>query len=347
MGKLVLSDRVITQEDCFVIAEIGSNHGGDPDLCEEMIITAARCGVDAVKLQKRDSRKMFQRCALDAPYENEFSYGKTYGEHRDRLDWFGRKEFERFKATAEKHGVIFFATPFTEPDADFLHALGVELWKIASCDVKNIPLIEKVARYQQPMIISTGGAALADIRRLTTAIDPINQNFALLHCVSTYPNTDNNVNLRAIQTLIYEQYHTLIGFSSHHPGLLPLIIARTLGAAIFEVHFTLNRGSRGTDHGFSIEPKGLAQAVEDLKRVRVMLGSGRKEPLEEEKKGFIRKMGKAVYAARPIPAGKVLEAEDMEAKSPADGLAPWRMPGLVGRVVRFEKKAGQVFSEST
>ena len=347
MRKLVLSDRVLTQKDCFVIAEIGSNHGGDPDLCEQMIIAAARCGVDAVKMQKRDNRRMFQRCALDAPYENEFSYGKTYGEHRDRLDWFGWKEFERFKATAKKHGIIFFATPFEEASADFLHALGVNLWKIASCDVTNLPLVEKVARYGDPVIISTGGASMEDIDRLVRRIGPITSNYALLHCVSTYPNTDSNINLGVITTLRETYPLQLIGFSSHHPGLLPLTIARTLGAAIFEVHFTMNRGSRGTDHGFSIEPKGLAQAVEDIKRVRTMIGTGKKEPLEAERKGFIRKMGKAVYAARPIPSGKILEAEDMEAKSPADGLPPWRMPGLIGRKVRFEKQAGQVFSEST
>jgi N-acetylneuraminate synthase/sialic acid synthase len=347
MRKLVLADRVLTQRDCFIIAEIGSNHQGDPDLCEQMIIAAARCGVDAVKMQKRDNRKMFTPAALDRPYDNGFSYGKSYGEHRVHLDWFGWAEFKRFKAVAEKHGVLFFATPFEEASADFLHFLGCNLWKIASCDVTNLPLVEKVARFGDPVIISTGGASMADIDRLVRMIGPITSNYALLHCVSTYPNTDENVNVSAITTLRENYPLQLVGFSTHHPGMVPLIIARTIGAAIFEIHFTMNRGSRGTDHGFSFEPKGLAQAVEDIKRVRTMLGTGRKEPLESERAGFIRKMGKSIYAARPIPAGKVLEAEDMEARSPADGLPPYRMGDLQGLVVKYAKKAGQVFSEST
>lgn len=190
MRELEIGNKTISDSDCFVIAEIGSNHMGDPDLCERMIVEAAKCGVDAVKMQKRNNQKMFTKTALAKPYNNELSYGATYGEHREHLDWFGKKEFERFKATAEKHGVIFFATPFEEDSAKFLHDLGVDLWKIASCDVTNIPLVKKIAGYNQPMIISTGGVSLDDIFALFDAISPINDNFALLHCISTYPNTD-------------------------------------------------------------------------------------------------------------------------------------------------------------
>lgn len=333
MRELKIGNRIITDDDCFIIAEIGSNHMGDADLCEKMIVEAAKCGVDAVKMQKRNNRKMFTKTALAKPYNNELSYGATYGEHREHLDWFGRKEFERFKAIAEKHGLIFFATPFEEDSAEFLHDLGVGLWKIASCDVTNIPLVQKIAGYNQPMIISTGGASLDDITALYDAIYPINDNFAILHCISTYPNSDLTLNLRTITKFRQLFPHHIIGFSSHHPGVLPLMVARTLGASIFEVHFTLNRGERGTDHGFSMEPRGLELICHDLKRIGIMLGSERKEAFEYEKGGFVSKMGKSIYVNRFIPAGETLKKEDICLKSPAEGLKPFEINRIIGKTL--------------
>ena len=345
MRKLTIGERVITDNDVFVIAEIGSNHMGDADLCEKMIIEAAACGVDAVKLQKRDNEKMFTKSILNKSYDNELSYGKTYGEHREHLDWFGEKEFIRFKSVADKHGVLFFATPFEEASAEFLHDLGVPLWKIASCDVKNLPLVKKVAEYGQPMIISTGGADFDDIMKLVLEIHPINPNYALLHCISTYPNTDEVLNLDVIAMLRLCFFNQVIGFSSHHAGILPLMIARTLGASVFEMHFTLNRGFKGTDHGFSLEPQGLRQACIDLKRVKTMLGDGKKEVLPVEKDGFVKKMGKGVYAVRKISKGEEIKREDLTIKSPAGGILPSQIDEIVGKSLICELSTGVAIQE--
>lgn len=333
MRKLTIGRRILTEDECFVIAEIGSNHVGDPDLCEKMIITAARCGADAVKMQKRDNSFMFTKTALARPYDNDFSYGKTYGEHRQHLDWFGEKEFIRFKTVAEKHGILFFATPFEEKSADFLRGLDIPLWKIASCDVTNLPLVKKVASYGDPVIISTGGASMADIITLTNEIGAINRNFALLHCISTYPNDDSQLNLNFIRTLRDFYPTKLIGFSSHHPGIEPLIIARTIGASIFEVHFTLNRGARGTDHGFSMEPRGLETLCQDLRRVNIMLGSSEKRVLEVEKTGFVAKMGKGIYVNRPLTRGSRIGESDIIIKSPAGGVKPSEINRVVGSIL--------------
>ena len=328
---LTINDRILRGHKPFVIAELGCNHMGNPDICEEMIIRAALCGVDAVKLQKRNNERMFLKAALDKPYCNELSYGATYGEHRKHLDWFGEREFRRFQGVADKHGVLLFATPFEEESADFLARLNMPLYKIASCDVTNPGLARHIARFGKPMIISTGGATLQDIRRLTDAIDPINDNYALLHCISTYPNEDWELNLRVIMRLQEMYPDKLIGFSSHHPGVMPLLVARALGASIFEVHFTLNRGWKGTDHGFSMEPRGLETLCQDLKRVRVMIGNGEKEIMPKEKSGFISKMGKGVYAARPMQAGHVIRPEDIAIKSPySGGLHPYEAEEIIG-----------------
>lgn len=331
MRELKIGNRIITEDDCFIIAEIGANHMGDPDLCEKMIIEAAKCGVDAVKMQKRNNEQMFTKTALEKPYANELSYGATYGEHREYLDWFGEKEFMRFKTVSQKYGVLFFATPFEETSAGFLHRIGVPLWKIASCDVTNLPLLRKVAAYQQPMIVSTGGATMHEIVTMFDTIYPINCNFAILHCVSTYPNEDSTLNLQFIDHLRQKFPYNIIGFSSHHPGLLPLMVARTLGASVFEVHFTLNRGEKGTDHGFSMEPRGLQTICQDLKRVKVMLGKQEKEVYSQEKSGFIKKMGKSIYANRQMMAGETIKRQDLCVKSPADGLGPGEMDNIVGK----------------
>jgi sialic acid synthase len=340
MRQLIIGERTLTDDDVFIIAEIGSNHQGDAALCERMIIKAAECGVDAVKLQKRDNKAMFTKEALTKPYENENSFGKTYGEHRANLDWFGKDEFIRFKNIAEEFEVMLFATPFEESSADFLHDVGMDLWKIASCDVTNIPLVKKVARYGQPLIISTGGASESEICELVNAISPINDNFALLHCVSTYPNTDENINLRVIESLKRSFPYNLVGFSSHHPSIIPLYTARAIGASIFEVHFTLNRAAKGTDNSFSLEPQGLRKICHDLKRINPMLGSAEKRVLPEEKEGFIKKMGKSVYVKWPIKANTVIKKTDLCVKSPAGGIKPSELDHIAGKVAINDLSTG-------
>ena len=331
MRTLELAGRTLTDDDVFVVAEIGANHMGDPDICEQMIVEAAKCGADAVKLQKRNNREMFTKGALEKPYQNELSYGATYGEHREYLDWFGDMEYRHFKNVADKHGVLLFATPFEQDSALFLDKIGIGLFKIASCDVKNVPFVRFVASFCKPMLISTGGASVDDIERLYNAIYPVNPNFAFLHCVSLYPNTDDCLNLNVLRWFLDEYPEHLAGFSSHHAGILPLMVARTLGASIFEVHFTLNRGWRGTDHGFSVEPRGLETLCTDLKRVSVMMGNGYKFVHPDETTGFVSKMGKGIYLNKPLPAGHIIREIDICIKSPSgDGFQPYEVGEVVG-----------------
>ena len=341
--QLTIGDRVLTQEDSFVIAEIGANHMGDAELCNRMIIEAAKCGADAVKLQKRDNKAMFTQEAYDAPYDNELSYGKTYGEHREYLDWFGEKEYRWFMKTAEVNGVILFATPFEYRSADFLEALDMPLYKIASCDVTNTPLVRHVASFGKPMIISTGGAHMAEIEALCAEIEPINSNFAVLHCVSTYPNADDQLHLRVMNDIM-DWTGKLGGFSSHHPGLMPHYLAKAMGGTIFESHFTLNRGQKGTDHGFSLEPHGLSQLCDGLKRIPVMMGNSGKEVLDVERDGFIKKMGKGYHLTFDIFRGKTLfTGRDYEIKSPGGGMSLTDSPE--GRRMARDADAGEIITE--
>ena len=346
MRELRIGDHVVNdQSDPFIVAEIGSNHMGDFKVCLEMIRTAARCGVQAVKMQKRNNREMFTKTGYNRPYDNELSYGKTYGEHRDKLDNFTPLQWKKFRQVATECGVLFFATPFEQDSLTFLDRLDVPLYKVASCDVTNIPLIRSIAEKGKPIIISTGGSTLHDISRVYHEINHLNSNIAFLHCVSTYPNRDEDLNLDVISSLRINFPNNVIGFSSHHPGIMPNFLACQLGASIFEVHFTMNRANRGTDHGYSLEPHALEKLCEDLPRVKRMVGLAKKKVLEEERTGFVLKMGKSCYPAHSIKAGTGISDRDIIIKSPGGGLPPYQRDNLIGRVAARDLTTGIPFSE--
>jgi len=162
-----------------------------------MFRVAKECGADAVKLQKRDNQKLYTKEGYEKPYENENSYGATYGEHREALE-FGWYEYSELKDYAKEIGITFFATAFDFPSADFLAKLDLPAFKIASGDLKNIPLLMHIAKFQKPMVMSTGGGTMEDVNRAYDAIMPINQQLALLQCTAGYPADFEELNLRVI-----------------------------------------------------------------------------------------------------------------------------------------------------
>ena len=320
--------RIADDNDCYVIAEIGHNHQGDLDKARQLFLRAKECGVDAVKLQKRDNRTLFTAAMYNRPYEHENSFGRTYGEHREALE-FGRSEYLELQAYARELGLTFFATAFDVASADFLAALDVPAYKIASGDLRNVPLLRHVARLQKPMIISSGAAALADIERACNEILPINPRLAILQCTATYPTEPDEMNLRVIETLRARFPSVVVGLSDHYNGIAMAVVAYMLGARIIEKHFTLNHTWKGTDHALSLEPIGMQKMIRDLHRARVALGDGVKRVLPSEV-GAVTKMGKKLVAARPLPPGHVLAANDVAVKSPGDGLPPTELDRIVG-----------------
>src|SRR5215213_1211632 len=172
--QLIIGDRIISDDsDCYVIAEIGHNHQGSLKTAIELFKAAAECGVSAAKLQKRDNRGLYTREMFDKPYENENSFGATYGEHREALE-FGKVEYEELQAESAKLGMAFFATAFDFKSADFLADLNMSAYKIASGDLKNTPLLKHVAKIGKPMIVSTGGGTIEDVQRAYDTVMPLN-----------------------------------------------------------------------------------------------------------------------------------------------------------------------------
>jgi N-acetylneuraminate synthase/sialic acid synthase len=331
--SLTIGQRAITDDgDCYVIAEIGHNHQGDVEKARSLLHAAKECGADAVKLQKRDNRALYTRAMYDKPYDNENSFGATYGAHREALE-LGWEAYVELQRTACELGLDFFATAFDFPSADFLNKLGVSSFKIASGDVKNIPLLTHVAKFQKPVIMSTGGATLDDIRRAYDAMMLINRRFCILQCTAAYPVEAEELNLRVITTLRDAFPDVIVGLSDHFNGISMAIAAYVLGARVVEKHFTLNHTWKGTDHAFSLEPVGFKKMVRDLRRARVALGDGNKRPYASEQSPLV-KMGKTLVAGRALPAGHVLAADDIAIKSPAGGLPPYDLDRLVGRRLR-------------
>lgn len=336
MRELSIAGRRIADDTpCFVIAEIGNNHQGDVERAQELFVLAKHSGVDAVKLQKRDNRKLFTRAAFDAPYENENSFGATYGLHREALE-LDRRAYVELQACARELGLVFFATAFDEASADLLADLDVPAFKIASGDVRNTPLLRHVAAFGKPMIVSTGGATLDDIDRAVATITPVNAQLCLLQCTAAYPAPVEELNLGVITTLRERYPELVIGLSDHQDGIAMAPVAYMLGARVIEKHFTLSHAAKGTDHAFSLMPEGMRKLVRDLQRVPAAIGDGVKRPLPSEAKP-LEKMGKKLVSTRALPAGHVLAEGDLVAKSPADGgLAPYELEGLVGRALLRE-----------
>ena len=317
--------------DAYVIAEIGHNHQGSVEKAKEMFLAARHCGAHAVKLQKRDNSSLYTREFYDKPYENENSFGPTYGLHREALE-FDRTQYEELIAYAREIGVTFFATAFDMPSADFLGELDMPAYKIASGDLDNLPLLRYVASAGKPMIISTGASTLDDVRRAHDTVAEINPHVGVLQCTAGYPAAFEELDLRVISTYRDLFPETVVGLSSHDNGIAMSVAAYVLGARIVEKHFTLNRAMRGTDHRFSLEPQGLEKMIRDLERTREGLGDGVKKMYASEADPK-KKMGKKLVAASDLPAGHTLTAEDIAQRSPGDGLPPYETDRLIGRTL--------------
>ena len=315
---------------CYVIAEIGHNHQGSVQKARELFHEAKLAGAHAVKLQKRDNRGLYTRAAFNKPYDNENSFGATYGEHREFLE-FGVKEYQELQQYARELDIDFFATAFDISSADFLTRLDVPAYKIASGDLKSTPLLKHVARAGKPVILSTGGALVDDVQRAYDTIMPMNPQLAILQCTAGYPAAFEELDLRVVEQYRERFAGAVIGYSGHDNGIAMPVAAYVLGARIVEKHFTLNRAMKGTDHAFSLEPVGLRKMVRDLERTYRALGDGAKK-IHESEKAPIVKMGKSLVVARNLPPGHVLGPADIVMKSPGGGIPPYELDKVLGRM---------------
>lgn len=298
-------------DEPFVIAEVGQNHQGDLKIAREYIRIFAFEGADAVKFQTRNNKWLFSQDAYDAPYMSENAFAETYGAHRERLE-LKPEWLPILKEDSVKHGVKFMSTPFDEPSLELLDQVGVDILKVASFDLGNLPFIHRIASLGKPVVMSVGGGKIDQIRSSVDVLVSHHDEVAILHCVSEYPCEYNRLGLDNIEVLIKEFPQCTIGSSDHFNGTLSGPVAYLKGARVFEKHVTLNRAWRGTDHSFALEPEGFRKFVRDIKRVRHMMAPKPADDLGSER--VFKKLGKSLIAYRDIQAGERITLENLSGR---------------------------------
>ena len=326
-------------DKCFVIAEVGQNHQGDLDIAREFIKVFAMSGADAIKFQTRDNKYLFSKEAYDAPYNSENAFAATYGSHREKLE-LKPEWLPLLKEDCVKYGVKFMSTPFDEPSLELLCEVGVDLMKIASFDLGNLPLIHRIAKKGKPVALSIGGGKIDQIRASVDILLEHIEEVAVMHCVSEYPCEYNRLGLDNIETLIKEFPRCAIGSSDHFNGLLSGPIAYMKGARIFEKHVTLNRAWKGTDHSFAIEHEGFRKFVRDINRVPHMMPLKPAEDLGNEL--VFKKLGKSLTAYVDIHAGDTITLDSLSGKIFGAQYIPVREANLVvGRIAKRRIAKGE------
>jgi sialic acid synthase len=298
-------------DEPFIIAEVGQNHQGDLATAREFIRTFAFEGADAVKFQTRNNKYLFSQDAYEAAYASENAFAETYGAHREHLE-LKPEWLPILKEDCIKHGVKFMSTPFDEPSLEILQQIDIDILKIASFDLGNLPLIHRIASLGKPVVMSVGGGNIDQIRSSVEVLLNHRNKVAILHCVSEYPCEYSRLGLDNIEVLIKEFPGCTIGSSDHFNGILSGPVAYLKGARVFEKHVTLNRASKGTDHSFALEPEGFRKFVRDIKRVRYMMSPKPADDLGNER--VFKKLGKSLIAYVDIQAGEKISLENLSGR---------------------------------
>ncbi len=326
----------------YIIAELSANHNGSLERALQTIDAAKRCGASAIKLQTYTADTM----TIDSDRPDFMVQGGLWDGFKlyDLYKW-AQTPFEWHEAMfahARKIGISVFSTPFDESAVDLLERLDAPIYKIASFENTDLPLIRYVAKTGKPMIISTGMATESEIAEAVDAARSAGcKNLVLLHCISSYPAPMNQANLLQMPELA-RRFGSMPGLSDHTIGTTASVTAVALGACIIEKHFTLSRADKGPDSEFSIEPAELERLCQETHDAWLALGKVgyQRQSAEEGSKVFRR----SVYFVRDLPAGTVVSSEDIRRIRPGMGLAPKHFDTLIGKRLKVDVVRGTATS---
>jgi pseudaminic acid synthase len=330
----ITTDRAIGPgHPVLIVAELSGNHNGELSRALELIHAAKACGADAVKLQTYTADTITMDA--DGPYfripEGPWVGMRLYDLYRQAStpwEWH-----DQLFAEARRAGLLCFSSPFDPSSVDFLEGLGCIAYKVASFEVVDVPLLERIAQCKKPVIVSTGMATLAEIERATTTLrQGGSPSLALLHCISAYPALPKDMHLRNIP-LLANIFQCPVGLSDHTLTPTAAVAAVALGASVVEKHLCLRRGDGGPDSGFSLEPQEFAELVRSIRDAEQALTAPVAFGAGEAEAGNIL-LRKSLFAARDIALGHVLELADVRVIRPGHGLPPWTLPLVLGRIAR-------------
>lgn len=320
----------------LIIAEAGVNHNGDITTAKQMAIVAKEAGADIVKFQTAIPKLVMSKTAEKAGYQK---MGKNDGE--TQLEMANRihlplEAYIDLKEYCERTvGIKFLSTPFDHQSIDYLKKIGMDIWKIPSGEITNLPYLQKIGSFCQNVILSTGMSEIWEIERAIKTLSDagtLKDNISVLHCTSSYPAEMVDLNLKAMNHINMVTGCT-VGYSDHSLGIEASIAAVALGAQIIEKHFTLDKHAEGPDHKASLEPNELKQLVRSIRNIEVALGDGIKKVTEAERQTRIIAR-KSLHATRRIMTGKLIEPEDIIMKRPGNGISPYELHSLVGKVAK-------------
>lgn len=316
----------------FIIAEAGVNHNGSIKLAKKLIDVAVDAEADAVKFQTFKAEKIISRYAPKAEYQK-----KTTDKEESQLEMVKKLELdanthEKLVRYCTKKGIIFLSTPFDIESIDLLSDIGLEIFKIPSGEITNLPYLRKIGSLKKRIILSTG---MSDMGEIEDALDIIikagtqKENITVLHCNTEYPTPFEDVNLLAMLS-IRDAFKVSVGYSDHTPGIEIPVAAVALGANVIEKHFTLDKNMEGPDHKASLEPNELAAMVKAIRNIEKAMGNGIKKPSASEikNKPIARK---SIVAAKEIKKGEMLSEETLAVKRPGIGISPLEWDRIIGR----------------
>ncbi len=307
----------------LVIAEIGNNHDGSVHQAKRLIDAAAEAGADAAKFQTHIAEAEMHPSTPTPPHFSEPRW-----EFTKRME-LSLEDHRDLKAYTEEKGLVFFSSPFSVEAVELLEQVDVPLYKIASGEVTNPPLIEAIAATGKPVLLSTGMSGLADVDRAMGILREAESDVLVMQCTSDYPCPPEKVNLRAMPAL-GARFDVPYGLSDHTPDIHTSVAAVALGASAIEKHFTLSKRLYGPDHHSSLTPDELARLVAGIREVEAALGSADKvrDPALDPARATFEK---SVVSTRSIAAGETIERTMLTTKRPGNGIPAVRLGEVVGR----------------
>ena len=315
----------------FIIAEAGVNHNGSIQIAKKLIDVAVEAGADAVKFQTFKAKNFVSRLAPKAKYQiKTTSKGESQFEMIQRLE-LNADAHKELIGYCKRKNIMFLSSPFDLESINLLDKAGLEIFKIPSGEITNLPYLRKIGSFRKKIIMSTGMANLIEIKN---ALDILvksgtpKKNITLLHCNTEYPTPMKDVNLRAMLAL-KRKFKVNIGYSDHTLGIEVAIAAASLGANVIEKHFTLDRNMDGPDHKASLEPIELKSMVRAIRNIEKAMGDGIKKTSQSEFKNK-KAVRKSLIAAEDIKEGDVFTNENLTAKRPGFGISPMKWDAIIG-----------------
>ena len=331
----------------FIIAEAGVNHNGSLEMAFQLIDVAVAAGADAVKFQTFKAEKVISVNAPKAGYQKD-----TTGSVESQLEMVKKLELDetahsKLYQYCQQKGIQFLSTPFDPESIDLLNRLGLEIFKIPSGEITNLPYLRKLGALKKWLILSTGMADLGEIEdalEILTESGTLLENITILHCNTEYPTPFEDVNLRAMLTIRNAFPGIAVGYSDHTLGIEVPIAAVAMGASIIEKHFTMDRNLPGPDHRTSLEPQELTAMISEIRNIEKALGMGIKKPSPSELKNkpIARK---SIIAAAPIKEGEMFTEMNITVKRPGTGITPMRWDEMIGRKAGRDYKTDEIINE--